>query len=79
MQVLAGELGQLSERDEAVKLGLLLGVAGLVLARIRVGGQPHVGDVRALRSRLDLRIRREIPDQDHLVDHRTTSVNLSPA
>src|SRR6202162_6105709 len=76
VEVLTRELGQLSERDQAVKLGLLFGVACLVLARVGVGRKPHVGDVCPLGRRLDLRIRRQIPDQDHLVDHRTTSVNL---
>src|ERR1700674_2062984 len=76
VEVLAGKLGELAENDQVVKLRLLFCVAGVVFARIRVGGQPELGDVRALGRRLDLRVCRDIPDQDHLVDHRSTSVNL---
>src|SRR5258708_6776288 len=79
VQVLAGKLGQLPDNDQVVKFALFFRVAGVVFARIRVRCQAELGHVRALGRGLDFRIRREISNQDDLIDHRTTSVNLSPA
>src|ERR1700694_892636 len=75
-QVLPGNLCLLAEDDQAVELGLLLGVARFVLARICVGREAHVGDVHALRGGADLRVLRQVADEYHFVDHVETSVEF---
>src|SRR5690349_9439235 len=69
VQVLAGKLGELAESNQAVELGLFLAFALRILAGIGVGGDAHLGDVRAFRRRLDVRVRRQVPDENDFVDH----------
>src|SRR5438270_3944390 len=57
VEVLPDELGRLPKSHQVVELRLLPGVAALVLAHVRVGGKPNLGDVRPLGRRLDIGVR----------------------
>src|SRR5690554_439599 len=66
-QVFAGDLAELAEESHPVPLGVLLGVAVLVLAHAG-GGQADLGDRHAALGVFGLRVVAEVADQDRLVD-----------
>ena len=70
-QKLLGELallGQPVEEHDRVPLGLLLLLAGLLVAPAFAGREPDVGDRLAARHRPRLRVLSEVADEDDFVD-----------
>ncbi len=68
-QVAADDLSQVPKGNQAVEVGELAFGTVFVLARVGLGGQANVGDLRAGGRRPNLRIGHQSADQDDLVDH----------
>src|SRR4029077_16924703 len=68
LQILLGDLAKaLIENHDPVPLGLLLALAGSLVAPAFRGGDAEIGDRTPILCAPDLRILAEISDQDHLV------------